>query len=154
MVQKTVEQLNLGFGLFEVSRKRAASNRDTRKWLSEMEIGFAINQNGANHVSNQILGQKWPMWPRKCATATAKVLQTESPNRLRSVAMRVSSCEGSVGRGKSVLRKVIPCRVEARRGDTGIIAVSMATHLQHANENSNELSATRAVLWATLAGCQ
>lgn len=60
----------------------------------------------------------------------------------------------AVGRGKGVLRKVIPCRVVARRGDTGIIAVSMATHLQHANENSNELSATRAALRATLAGCQ
>lgn len=35
-----------------------------------------------------------------------------------------------------------------------IIAVSMATHLQHANENSNELSATRAALRATLAGGQ
>lgn len=119
-----------------------------REWLSEMEIGLQSTK----MEQIMLLTKFW--WPRNCATAT--LLKCCKRNRQTDfgLSLCVRPVARALRRGKGVLRKVIPCRVVARRGDTGIIAVSMATHLQHANENSNELSATRAALRATLAGCQ
>lgn len=143
----------MGFGLFEVARKRAASNRDAREWLSEMEIGLQSTK-----MEQIMLLTKFWVKSGQCGGEIVPRLRLKCCKRNCQTDFGLSLCvcpvARAVWRGKRVLRKVIPCRVVARRGDTNIIAVSMATHLQHANENSNELSATRAALRATLAGCQ
>lgn len=94
MVQKTVEQLNLGFGLFEVSRKRAASNRDTRKWLSEMEIGLQSTKMG----QIMFLTKFWVKCGQ-CGLESVPRLQLKCCKRNRQTDFGLSLCVCPVARG-------------------------------------------------------